>query len=415
MTRCILLRRFATAAAISILAVGAQAQGLEPWRTTQGAGFLQPQLRKSALHEVDGSVVTEGFQHSYRVRSDFGHFEAEGDAMLRRLVQEIHALQAMKQVTKTGAFADATKEVLKSPFAALKGLAIEPVATVSGVPKGVGRIFDAVGQTITGDESEYEDNEAEALLTLSKFKRQYAAELGIDVYTSNPVVQTELNRIGWAAAIGNLAPSVLTIPVSGPGLVVVKSLGWVDTLNELLVEKAPSALRSENEEVLESMGIESGLATRFLDHPLFSPRHETVLVRALGTLGDAKGREHVLRVATGADSEEQALYFQQLAEMLAGYHREQSPILEILPFRRLVVARAKNGHLVALLPVDEIRWTRSAARALRSLGLNPPGSGTPKKIELWVSGGASGPLRQQIGAAGIALTTGAHATLGLLD
>jgi hypothetical protein len=138
-------------------------------------------------------------------------------------------------------------------------------------------------------------------------------------------------------------------------------------------------------------------------------------VRALGTLGDAKGREHVLRVAIGADNEEQALYFQQLAEMLAGYHREQSPILEILPFRRLVVARAKNGHLVALLPVDEIRWTRSAARALRSLGLNPPGSGTPKKIELWVSGGASGPLRQQIGAAGIALTTGAQATLGLLD
>ena len=193
--------------------------------------------------------------------------------MLRRLVRELFAIKAMKEVTKTEAFTKAAGEVLKSPFAALKSLALDPVATVTGVPKGVGRIFQSVSETITGEESEYEDNEAEALLTLSKFKRAYAGKLNIDVYTSNPVVQTELNRIGWAAAIGNLAPSILTMPISGPGIVVAKSLDWVDTLNDVLVQKAPGALRHDNEEFLAKMGIDEELATRFLDHPLYSPRH----------------------------------------------------------------------------------------------------------------------------------------------
>jgi hypothetical protein len=334
--------------------------------------------------------------------------------MLRRLVREIHALEAMKEVTKTEAFAKATGEVLKSPFVALKSLATEPVATVTGVPKGVGRIFQSVGQTIIGEESEYEDNQAEALLTLSKFKREYAGKLGIDVYTSNPKVQTELNRIGWAAAIGNLAPSVLTMPISGPVIAVTKSLDWVDTLNDVLVQKAPSALRQDNQEMLAKMGIDEGLSTRFLDHVLYSPRHSTVLVHALHTLGGAKGREHVLKVALGAESEVQALYFQQLAEMLAGYHRERSPIAEILPFRNLVAARAKNGHLVALVPLDDGRWIRGIARALRTLTANPPG-GQPKGFELVVTGSVSEQVQQQAKGMGIQVTEGANVALGLLD
>ncbi|MCP5057861.1 MAG: hypothetical protein GY937_14240 [bacterium] len=402
------------AMASALLAGTAQAQMFEPWRTTRDPGFLPAALRESTLHKVEGSVRTEGYQHSYVVKSAYGRFEGEGDAMLRRLVREIHALEAMKEVSKTEAFANATVEVLKSPFEALKGLATEPVATVTGVPKGVGRIFEAVGETIKGAESEYEDNEVEALLTLSKFKRQYAAKLGIDVYTSNPVVQTELNRIGWAAAIGNLAPSVLTMPISGPGIMVAKSLDWVDALNDLLVEKAPTALRHDNAELLETMGIEAGLATRFLDHPLYSPRHETVLVYALATLKGVKGREHVLTLALGADSEVQALYFQQLAEMLAGYHRERSPILEIVPFRNLVVARAQNGHVVALVPLDEGRWTRGASRALRTLSANPPG-GTPKGIELVVTGTLSAKLRQHAKGIGLDVTEGANVAFGLLD
>ncbi|MBW2244004.1 MAG: hypothetical protein JRH01_18645 [Deltaproteobacteria bacterium] len=402
------------AMALVLVAGTAQAQVYERWRKMHSPSFLPAELQKSDVHEVKGRVFTEGYMHEYRVASPYGEFGASGDAMLRRLVRELHAIKAMEEVSGTEAFADATVEVLKSPYAALKALATDPVATVSGVPKGIGRVFEGIGESLAGDESEYEDNEVEALLTLSKFKRQYSAELGIDVYSSNPVVQTELNRIGWSAAIGNFTPSILTMPISGPVIVVAKSLDWVDALNDALVEKAPSALRVDNTEYLEKMGIDEALITRFLDHPLYSPRHETVIVYALHGMEGVRGREHILRLALDAESEVQALSFQQLAEMLAGYHRERSPIVEIRPFRNLVVSKTKNGNLVVMAPLDEGRWTLRAARAMHELTSNPPG-GTPNGFELIVTGTLSDRTRKKTQAMGIDTTERANVLFGLLD
>lgn len=407
--------RFWIVAMAWVLVAGtAQAQVYERWRSTQSSSFLPAELRKSDVHEVKGRVFTEGYVHEYRVASPYGEFGAPSDAMLRRLVRELHAIKAMKEVTGTSAFADATVEVLKSPYAALKALATDPVATVTGIPKGVGRVFEGVGETLAGDESEYEDNEVEALLTLSKFKRQYAAKLGIDVYSSNPLIQIELNRIGWAAAIGNFTPSILTMPISGPVIVVSKSLDWVDTLNDVLVEEAPSALRVDNLAILVKMGIDEELITRFLDQPLLSPRHKTVIVYALRSLDGVRGREHLLRLALGAESEVQALYFQQLAEMLAGYHRVRTPIAEIRPFRNLVVSKTQSGNLVVMAPLDEGRWTLRAARAMHTLTANPPG-GTPNGFELIVTGTLSDRTRKKTQGMGIEVTEKANALFGLLD
>ena len=106
---------------------------------------------------------------------------------------------------------------------------------------------------MTRDRSEYEDRYLEALVTVSKYKRRYAAELGIDVYTSNPLVQEELNRLGWAGAIANWIPSVLLIPASGPGKALYKVFDWTETLNRLITEAAPDALRSRNNKKLKAI------------------------------------------------------------------------------------------------------------------------------------------------------------------
>ena len=82
-----------------------------------------------------------------------------------------------------------------SSFRGAKNLITHPVDTVTGVPKGVGRLFSRVGEMFGGGRGEQEDSVAKELVGFSRVKRQYAHKLGVDVYSSNKVLQKELNRV----------------------------------------------------------------------------------------------------------------------------------------------------------------------------------------------------------------------------
>ena len=45
---------------------------------------------------------------------------------------------------------------------------------------------------------------AQNLLAVSSFKREYARKFDVDVYSTNEVLQKELNSVAWASAAGNL-------------------------------------------------------------------------------------------------------------------------------------------------------------------------------------------------------------------
>ena len=108
-------------------------------------------------------------------------------------------------------------------------------------------------ESLSQGRSQYEDRYLESFVTVSKYKRKYAAELGIDVYTSNPVVQEELNRLGWAGAIANWAPTLLLMPASGTGKALYTVFDWTETLNRLITEAAPDVLRSRNNKKLKAI------------------------------------------------------------------------------------------------------------------------------------------------------------------
>jgi hypothetical protein len=52
-------------------------------------------------------------------------------------------------------------------------------------------------------------------MLVGSFKRDYAARFGVDPYSSNKVLQDELDKIGKAAAFGSWTASAAMIPISG--------------------------------------------------------------------------------------------------------------------------------------------------------------------------------------------------------
>ena len=62
-------------------------------------------------------------------------------------------------------------------------------------------------------------------------------------------------------------------------------------------------------------------------HPWYSPWHETIITDALATIG--RRSDSVSREACRALTEQDANYFQRLAQILARYHKTKTPLNSI--------------------------------------------------------------------------------------
>src|SRR5687768_8987005 len=139
--------------------------------------ILPPEILKGPHYRVREAVPTDGYMHQFTVDSDFGVFEVTGDMALRKLVREIYAIAALQQIKGTDAFAAAVKDAATAPVALGKNLITNPVDTITGVPKGVFRLFSNIGTSATSARDPSEDSRLETALLLSTYKREYAAQL----------------------------------------------------------------------------------------------------------------------------------------------------------------------------------------------------------------------------------------------
>jgi hypothetical protein len=389
--------------------------GYDRINVARASDILPPELLSGPYHKVREEVSFRGPQYFFRVDSDFGPFQAQGVPRLRRLVREIYAIHALREVANSESFRRALKDSALSPFVGLKDLLVNPVDTVSGVPTGIATFVKGSEAGFGKGRSNYEDDYVKALVTVSKYKRRFADELRIDVYTSNPEVQKELNRLGWAAALGNWTPGVLLLPVSGPGNTLYSAFGWVETFNRIITEKAPDVLRAQNKKILKEMDIPKELIDRFLSHPFYSPRNHTVITENLRVMKDAKGRDRVIERALEAKSEIDAFTCQQFVEILAGYHQSESPVTLIDLHKGIPVGYAKNGSLVLGFPVDLGRWTRFSEYLFDDFGSPENTSRDVALPELWITGRLTPRTGRELRNRGIKMTENADAKLGSMD
>ena len=149
---------------------------------------------KGEHYKIQDEVVFEGYMNIFKVGSDYGEFEVTGNSALRKMLKEIHAIAVLKEIGKTKAFTVALADSAKKPFQFVGNLITKPVETVTSVPKGVAGLFEGAYAGITTKSQAGEDSQVESLL-LSKYKRDYAYNLGVDVYSSNEALQAELEII----------------------------------------------------------------------------------------------------------------------------------------------------------------------------------------------------------------------------
>jgi len=350
-------------------ALNAQVQPSPNATTTPGAyeqlptlsadAILQAQYLRGPNFTVRNSVTTYSGSNHYTIDSDFGVFEADGNAMLMRRVAEINAIAKLEAMSQTQEFTQGAAQAAEAPLNVARDLVTNPVATISSVPKGIwgflNQAGEAVKQAAEGDEGNATgDNVVGNVTGFSKVKRDLPIKLGVDPYSTNEVFQKELNKVAWPAFLGKFSVDLGMAAVGGPAL---SAVNWTGSLSESLRDKNRTQLYLMNLGLLmDNMGVSRETADAFLENNAISPTTQTILVAALGQLGNIPGQAEFIRQAAASQEEHDGIGFQQSAQIMANLNNS-TPVARITHLNGLTVCQTNDGVVVVPIQWDYAAWT----------------------------------------------------------
>ena len=376
---------------------------------------LAPAVAAGPDYTVKNPVVADGYMYRFTVASPYGPFDVTGTGALRKLEHEIWAIGQLKQVTKSEAFLKSLKDQAGKPLVFAKDVITKPVDTLTGIPKGVGRLFGNISESLTTKRNPAQETRASEVLLVGSFKRDYAARFNVDPYSSNAMLQEELDKIGKAAAFGSWTASAAMIPISGPASSVITATSLGKSFNNILATEPPSRIRIINEDKLKQMGISDDLAKRYLDQPVYTPTQNLLLVDSLSRLGAASGRDAYLNASLVAADEVEANFFVNMAQILRGYHETQGPITGITMVGALTVAQTKAGSAMIPFALDYGVWTANADKLSQNMKATYKAPVFNGKFEIWVTGAASPKAKQELQARGFTVVEQASSRFEILD
>src|SRR5205809_4678972 len=328
--------------------------------------ILRPEILAGPHHKVREPVPTYFGANQFTIDSEFGAFEADGNEMLVRRINEINAIAQLKDVSRTDQYKNALVTAAKSPIAAAKNIVTDPVNTVANVPKGIMKFMSRAGESVKGIGKKRESNAAEGskmqqMIGFSDAKRKVAVSFGVDPYSTNTVLQHELDGIAWASFAGGATFSLATLPIGGGAGAALTVTNVTSSFDEMLREKSHTDLKIINQKPLLGLGAGAKDTERFLNNSAFSPSQQTAFVLNLKSLNGVANRGAFVRSAGETSSDESdAIFCVQTVALMSKLHKDK-PIARLATIGDFPICIAKDGTVVVALQWDYAAWTSGAA------------------------------------------------------
>lgn len=408
----------------------AAAAAYEAAKDFKASELLKPAQVKGPHFTVAPTVKTEGYYHLFEVTTDYGPLEAEGRDVLLMRLHETGALAQLDEVSKTEVFVKAAGTSVLNVGKGVASAVKDPGATAKGVGGGIKRFGTNLGRKAkrTGDkavDSVKSDGDEEgsgkstaegaaeagtgmaySMLGVNSASRKWAQKVGVDPYTTNPILKKALTDLGRIDAAGGLAAKIVVpIPAVVKGTANVGDLVWA---------KDPEEVLKINEQKLKALGV-SGDAIKqlYLSKGLTLTMH-TRLAAALDAVKAPGCGDYVETIAAEADTEREAVFFVEGAAMLAELHKK-TPAAAVLTDSRAMVAKTKDGRAVALLPVDWIRWTEAFEKSLDEVTKRTREELGASSLELHTTGKLSATAKKELASRGVKVVEGLPTSFELLQ
>jgi hypothetical protein len=361
--------------------------------------ILKPELLKGPHYVVRDPVPTASGMNQFTIDSDFGLFEADGNEMLLQRLKEIDAITRLQEVSRTDEFKKSLLAAAKSPLNSAKNIARDPAQAISNVPKGIMKFMGRAKETVKNvgkGGGEGEGNKMKDVIGYSDKKRKIALQMGIDPYSTNTVLQKELDDVAWASWAGGFTFSVATFPISGPIGAALTVTNLNSTVEQLLREKSPSELEQINRATFRAMGASASDIERILHGGAFTPTQSTTFAVNLKALKGVANRGAFVKVAAQkSTTEADALFCVHTAALMNQIH-EKTPIGRIVMLRDFPICVAKDGTIIVALQWDYAAWTSGAAGFTNDVQKLAAQSGKNPNVFVALSGQVSPRLRQEL-------------------
>jgi len=332
--------------------------------TLDAATLVPAGLLRGAGYTVDSTVPVVGYMGQFTLRAPVGAFNADGTEMLAIRVGELAAIAQLGQLSQTGVFADALAASAVKTGAAIGQAVTNPVATIEGIPAGVGRFFQSATTTISratesmgGSDSSQSASTGDAamdLLGVNKAKRRIAKQVGADPYTTNPVLVKQLDDLARAAFAGGVSlDAALAVSTAG----VATAISATATVSNLVWDKSPADIRTINENKLVAMGIGPDAVRAFVTNRWFTPTLSVPFVEHLAQMPAARGRAGVVGLAGTVASEGEARFMLNAVAMARQISTERDPVVALDLDGRILAVRTRVGRIDVPAPVDYVVWT----------------------------------------------------------
>jgi len=370
--------------------------------------ILKPELLKGPHYVVRDPVPTASGMNQFTIDSDFGLFEADGNEMLLQRLKEIDAIARLRDVSRTDAFKKSLVAAAKSPLNSAKNIARDPAQAISNVPKGIMKFLGRAKETVQNvgkgsGEDEGEGSRLKDVMGYSDKKRKIALQMGIDPYSTNTVLQKELDDVAWASWAGGFTFSVATFPVSGPIGAALTVTNLNSTVDQLLREKPPSELEQINRATFRAMGASASDIERILHGGAFTPTQSTTFAVNLKSLKGVANRGAFVKIAAQkSTTEADALFCVHTAALMNQIH-EKIPIARITMLHDFPICVAKDGTIVVALQWDYAAWTSGAGSFTNDVQKLAAQSGKTPNVFVALSGQVSPRLRQELEMRGFTL------------
>ncbi|TXG77033.1 MAG: hypothetical protein E6R11_07140 [Rhodocyclaceae bacterium] len=340
-----------------------------------------------------------------------GRIEAESMEMLAIRVSEIPAMQTLSRHGHADSYAHAARARAMDKGEQFSRLMRHPLQTLRGVPAGVARYFgkrlrkigkqaqslsDHVARELgtrgeswprsdgpmtsardidrqearsndAGHDSWLDDLGAETEREIKrrveyrKARRDLAENLGIDPYTSNPILGERLDELAWSGSAGRLTADLAIASIDGSaGLLLARS----DQLNELAWKLDEDQLRTVTLQRLERFARDEFLMRQFMRRGVFTPSLKASMLDALERLQPASGGDALLELAMTARSELEARYIVNALRLLATQLGNNAHGGELLIVGAGLGYLGNSRDVVLPLPVDYLSWTQEFASFL---------------------------------------------------
>ncbi len=370
--------------------------------TLDASRLLPPKALKGPHHEVQPRVESDGFLNIYAINTPWGVLRAASTAQAMQYAAEVEAAAAMEQVRGTDEFKGGVKDAAGDVVEGTSALVRNPVGSVKGAVSGVGALFARSREAIVsgGAKGAQEDSVTANVIGYSKVKREYAHEYGVDVYSRNPYLQQQLDAVSKAGYAGNItAKLALAIP-SGGGGAYVSITSNTQSLNETLRDMPALELRKRNRARLDAMQVDPLIAEVYVANDVLTPREQTEIVEALGSMNGTEDRGVFLRHAIFTDNADVAYFRTRQAGMYADFYRNVAPIKRFVSVGETAVGQKEDGTVVFCAPLDMLYWTEDMATFMSVFEGNLAAMPEVKRKELWLAGGISPMARQALEARG---------------